>query len=91
MRTFSMGGASALGAFACGFAAACAGAEPPGPRLKPSTTFDTGIGAAPGWAATPQLRQAVGGFSWNTTLPSRSRTVSMNHGVTRKPPLANTA
>ena len=35
--------------------------------------------------------QAVAGFSWKTSLPSRSRTLAISQGSMRKPPLANTA
>src|SRR5690606_9991011 len=68
-------------------AAVVAGAAASGPKLNPSTVA---VVATPAWRCpAPHCGQAVGGFSRNTTAPSRSFTSAMTHGVMRKPPLAN--
>ena len=62
-----------------------------GPRSKPSITAEGARIVPPlAVAAPPQPWQPVAGFSLNTSAPLRSLTSSMNHGVTRKPPLTNT-
>ena len=62
-----------------------------GLRSKPSTVVCATVVAfaCPGACTTAQYGQAVAGFSLNSSVPLRSRTLSMNQGVTRKPPLAN--
>src|SRR5690606_30739527 len=75
------------GAAAARSGAGALGAAASGPRLNPSTTWAVAT-SAPACAPGPQAGQATPGSASYTTLPVRSRTSSMNHGVTRKPPLA---
>src|SRR5688500_10529381 len=64
---------------------------PAGPKSKPSTTVELAALEAIALPAVPMPHSghAVAGFSLKSTAPLLSRTSSMNHDVTRKPPFAN--